>query len=256
MKSKSEAIEYFSFMKDIYNKMDGSGFINNGEVVDLCGTFFYEEYAYTTNGHIVGRVLVDDNSPIYEPMFWGYNTQEADQASGLKFLLNYKNYCVPNDKAINVFNENFIRNLHKFFNKETTTSIFIRKNDLFDYMDSVYGKKEVTKMQTYVTMQVLPSYQLQLDFAPLKITPRRQPRSTEIPLYISPRDKGNLRADNRDSCTISVYYLHYILKHTMKDYDVIGIKYSSSPYSPVIVYAKNNNDKSKTNVYWAISQIK
>ena len=249
IKSKFDAIEYFEFMKDVYGKIRGDELIHNKEQVNLCGTFFHDDYAYTTDGNIVGRIRVNDNVPVTQPMFWSYN--ESDSL-GLRFMLNYKGYCTPSEEATNLFSENFTNNLHSFFNKSFSTSVFIRRQDMLNELDELYGKRDATKIKTHVKLSVDSKYQLVMDFVPVKATPKNKPARREIGLFINPVNRGNLIARSGDYCSVNVFYLHSILKNTMSEYDIIGIKFNND-LSPVVLYARNNN---ASIVHWAISQNK
>lgn len=244
METKFEAIENFRFMKKIFTQIEPYKFEKDGNVLDILGVFFYGKYAYTTNGWMVGRVLIEDNIHVDKPMFWAYKDEDAGIKVN-KVLLNLNNYCKPNCEINNLFSERFIGNLDLLFNRSADNCFFFRREYLLNLMEEVFGEREKAKVNNFLTISLTKDYRIWLYFEPKNITPKNQPVEDTIPLFSSPSLMHKIRFSG-DSCCIQVYPIFNILKYSFPKNSIIGIKYSDN--LPVTLFNKKNN------IYWTIAQ--
>jgi hypothetical protein len=259
MKTKYEAVERFSFIKKLYSKIPGSGFQKaiegqSSPEIDACGVFFYQKYAYSTNNHIIGRILIDDNMPVEdEPLFWSYNKDDDNitRFDEDKFLLNAKNYCAPNTILSMIFNQYFLNNLDLFFNKSTDNIVYIRKNDLLSVIDKYYTARDNKKNKVLVSIATNMDT-VSLNFAPVKPSVWNIPHKDTIPIFASPSTAGRVKTDGKP-CSVNVLYIYEILKNSFQEYDTICLKYNSDEKVPVIISAKNLYME-KPCIFWAVAQ--
>jgi hypothetical protein len=258
MRTKYEAVEKFNFMKKVYSKIPGSGFVKGIEgmdspEIDVCGVFFFKEYAYTTNNHIIGRIRVDDNMPLDEPIFWSYNKSSENVVKAIadKFLLNVRGYCSPSPIIYNIFNNFFIDNLDVFFNRFSSNVAYIRKNDLLSLIDTHYAERDTKKMKVLVSMNIGPE-KLNLQFNPLRPSVRNVSFEDSINLFTMPSRAGNVKTDG-GTCTMNLFYLYELLSNSFDEYEVVGIKYKADDKVPIVIFGKNRHSE-KPNIYWAVAQ--
>jgi hypothetical protein len=245
-------------MKRVYSKIPGSGFVKGiagqeSPEIDVCGVFFFKEYAYTTNNHVIGRMRIDDNMPIDEPIFWSYNRDSENVVRFIadKFLLNVRSYCTPNPILYTIFNDFFIDNLEAFFNRYASNVIYIRKDDLLSIIDAHYEERDAKKTKILVSMQADAS-KLYLNFNPIKPSVRNQPFESSIDLFTMPSRAGSVKTDG-SICTVNLFYLYELLKNSFEEYNVVGIKYKNDDKVPVVIFGKNGR-AGKPEINWAVAQ--
>jgi hypothetical protein len=234
---KSEVIERFEFMKDIFGKVDHPGFSKQ----DLCGVFFYKNRAYSTNNHIIGRISTKQGFPSEELLFWSYcqNAHEVLNDSKLKLSVS--------SKAINMFRSNFSEDLDKIFDSYTENYFFIRRTDILSSMPTLY-KTDAAKSKVFVHAKI---DKINLKFIFLDKKGKRLDNS-EVQLLTTAGKTTRISYDC--SFSVNLLYLYKVIFHSFCDCDIIGFKLKEDNYQhPIIVFNKHNS-LNRPQIHWSIAQ--
>lgn len=243
--SKYEAVEYFSFMKNICSRGNACKKCEH----KICGVLFLGNYAYSTNNTVVGRVCVQDNIYVDSIIFWSYVRDEPSKFSRDKFLLNVKGIVLQNPIIEEFVNSNFVENFDYYLSKSTDNDFYIRKSDVIEQIDEL--KLSSTK-QNKMKINICPNVKC-VDFLiePIKCT-RTMTQSFNFSLkyFAYPGTYHKIKIEPEVCCVINLFFFYEILSNAFNTYDIIKIKYNKN--TPLTIVGSS---KQKDDVYFAISQI-
>lgn len=229
---KMDILERFKFMKDIYNKVD-----EEDTMEELCGVFFYEGSAYTTNNHIMGRLSSRRCFPTNELLFWSYyKDTDIVKSEWPKLKL----------RAISTFKENFVDNINYIFDSHANNYFFIKRTDILAIL-SHHCKTNDQKIRTFVHVKI---DKLSLNFS--FFNKRGKILSSSNIELITSYDKIPQIIDG-SSFSVNVLYLFRVTLHSFFDCDIIGFKLKDNCIHPIIVFNKRDSlDRPK--IHWSIAQ--
>jgi hypothetical protein len=230
---KSEILERFKFIKDIFNKVD-----KEDSVEELCGVFFYEGKAYTTNNHIIGRLSDNKGFPTDELLFFSYyKDMDMTKREWPKLKL----------KALSTFKENFIENIDYIFDSYTSNYFFVRKEDLLSILyDNC--KNNSQRARTFVHIKIDKIF---LNFSFFN---RRGKVTAKSRLEIITNYDKTTRIIHGSSFSVNVLYLFQVVLQSFFDCDIIGFKLKGDDCNhPIIVFNKHNS-LYRPAIHWSIAQ--
>jgi hypothetical protein len=229
---KTDVLKRFEFMKEIYNKVDAED-----SAEELCGVFFYEGKAYTTNNHIIGRLSDSKGFPTKELLFWSYYKDTHIKERWPKLKL----------KAMDTFRENFADNLDKIFDSYADNYFFVKKEDVISIL-SEHCKTDGQKARTFVHIRIEKIF-LKFSF----FNKRGKVLATAMIPLLTNYNKTS-RIMHGCSFSVNVLYLFKVTFHSFLNCDIIGFKLKEDDYQhPIIVFNKHNSlDRPK--IHWSIAQ--
>jgi len=237
MKSKSEAVEYFSFVSKLMDRYPPPVIrLPDGESCDMNGVFFYRNHAYVSNNVFIGRVRVEDDFPLNESIaFYSFSDDlhyfDPDvlkKAKGAKHgPLSAKDFSYL-DTICNGWREN---------------QFFVKRSFLLECMQDISLKTMPTCLATF---------EMTDDSVLFSINDRRGKLNLNyvLPKHLYPGAR-NVETVAGDTVSINLFYLFEIVVSAFSHCDIIGFKFDSPSGLPVVLF---NNGHSHPNISWAIAQ--
>jgi hypothetical protein len=223
----------FGFIKNIYDKVDNPGFPKE----DLCGVFFWKGKAYSTNNHIIGRIVTKKAFPTDELLFWSYCKDESHE----------KKQSLPKINALKNLPENFVESLDTVFDSYTENYFFVKRDTLLSAIPKQF-KSDAIKAKTFVHIKI-EKINLKFLFFNKK---GKILANAEIPILTA--NGKTTRIMHGSSFSVNLLYLFRITFHSFFGCDIIGFKLKGDNYlHPVIIFNKHNGLE-RPRIHWSIAQ--
>jgi len=271
MKTKMDVVERLSFLPRIYSKVKGSGFIGeDGNEVNMCGVVVSGNYAFVSNNHFVGKILLPDGNPPSKERYWDF-TEDSEMAAvkeppldevmkgspdGIQKSIFY-NYLTgewePNPNYDKLIQANVKALKSVFFNwKENLVKL--KKNSLLQAIDDFFQRKDAEKGKNVIIITPNPENET-IDCKIMRMLRRDEAREKEfsIPMHIASGKSAHDGLKMPAFCSFNVLYLYHILS-VYREYDVVDLCFDNSQLSPAVIKGVNPRVDWKPDIRFAIAQ--
>lgn len=201
----------------------------------------------------MGRVRIDDNLNVTNPVFWSYNKESQDPEEVIKdkFLLNFKGFCAQSPLLKSLMETNLPANFDYLISSFTDNCIYISKSDVLNIINDLFPSDA---KRAKMILEVIVDYTgVTLHFIPIK-------KSTSVFECTAKTDFVNFgnghcsRIVPNSGFSIYLTYFYNILLDGFDEYDFVKLKFRNDINRPIILQGKNEA-RNKTETHWAIAQI-
>ena len=262
--TKSDAVNQFGFLPQVYNAVEGSGFKKDSNEYNLCGVIFVGNWAYISNNHFMGRMNITDDRGYRDPVYFdlretaenkiiqGNVTRDLseNQCSSSQQYLSYDmNSHTFECRNITGFG-GVIHNMHKLFFNFRENFIVLNRQEILDKFDKCFGRNKNEKIRCVAGIEQCPEDGLaafhirrinkqNLDHE-FKFETKFMRKYEFMEGYLAP-----------GICAMNSYYFYEILKSL--ECEEFELQYNNDIKSPVVIKGiKASNDQPE--VMFAIAQ--
>lgn len=259
MYTKADAARRFEFLKDTYNKIEGYGFNRDGSEFNMCGVVFFNNWAYITNNHFIGRMTVPDRPP-ETTVFLNMNDKIDDivthdfnpdisAAEKKKKQMSFFDYDADKEEIKDMTGFQYLQEvMHGFFLSIKENSLVFDKDVMLAQLDEIYGRKRVDKIKNVIEITQTESV--------LKcVIMKRSKKDPYQKTFEIPSESYNSFVTGITSpakFVVNVLYLYEILS-SFYEYKKIKINYDNSPNVPITILGYDY-EKGKPELLYGLAQ--
>lgn len=247
--TKAESVRILKgFIEKTYDSLKSGGevFKKNGDPVPLKGIVFINNSAYFTNGHYAGRLMTNDNRPATDSLFYDLSSGQTRESLNITEVDNNDKkqlsfFSLENNEVMDVSEfgiDDLLKSVRRLFFDVRDSSVYINPNDIVEFMDKHFGRKENDKKTRALHIRTGELGQ----FMRLMKSTRKKDGISEYERLNSVKSEMEEKGLVRSKCVqneeinffINAYYAYEIFS-LFKKYDRVKISYSKNPRTPIMI---------------------